>query len=239
MNFEEKIVCIIADSLGVGSYHFPSTPGQFLRKDLTVWAKPKDAIVVAVGGMALSYYRPAVLNMKKTKSKWPAKARAQLSYAKQTNADVYLVCLGMNDYLSPGLSIVLAARNLIAELTKDRGAIKPEIYFVGPPTVLPQLREGKVFNGLNRFYSAMQFAFGSQVFDTRPQSTDLVSIPKDRPDGIHFTKKAAEIYAKRTTQLLLGVKMGEPVRQKLPFYLDYRVLGTGAGLYALARWLSK
>lgn len=238
MNLDGKTICIIGDSLSVGRV----SPGVFLRGAMMQWAKPKEVIVVGVGGMALSYFRPSYIKHY-IKYSWARKAMTQLTYAKSTNADVYFVMLGTNDYLAKSTQLLDAASNLITELKKGRGLNLPDVYFIGPPSFLPQLREGTVYEGIKRFYATMQGivakGLGVKIFDTRPQSADLVEIPKDRPDGIHFSKHAAQTYATRIMHLLQGVKMGGPGKTQSPFQLDKKALGVGIGLYLLARWLSK
>lgn len=238
MNLDGKTVCIIGDSLSVGG----ASPGFFLSLDMKKWQKPKGVTVVAVGGMALSYFRPSYIKHY-VKYGWARKAKGQLAYAKGLKADVYFIMLGTNDYLAKATQLLDAANNLITELKKDRGLNLPEVYFIGPPSFLPQLREGSVDKGISRFYATMQGVvargLGVKIFDTRPQSADLVETPKDRTDGIHFTKKAAQVYAGRMMQLLQGIKMGGPGKTQSPFQIDKKALGVGVGLYLLARWLSK
>lgn len=231
LNLNDRNIIIFGDSLSAGRY----TPGNLLgHVQMKEWSKPKQVTVVAVGGMALSYFRPSYLKLKT--NTWSIKARTQLGAARWVSADMVLVMLGTNDYLSPQLHVLDGAKNLIEQLRKDKNP-PPDVYFIGPPSFDPNMRDGKVMKGINRFYQAMNFVYGSKVFDTRPQSADLTT-KEYRPDLIHFTKKGAEIYAGRMMQLLQGGKMGPRPKQS-PLQIDWGMLAAIGGAYALTKWFTK
>lgn len=181
-----KSVFVLGDSLSSAR----KTPGWWLGQAIQDWTKNKDVIVFGIGGMALSYFTP---NHLKTNGRWAVSAKLQIREVQKWKPHTVLVALGTNDYLAEPKRLVLATLTMI-KLLKDAGV--QQIVFVGPPSFNPSVKDGKITEGTNRFYSVLSKIPGVQLVDTRGLSADLVD-KKSRPDGIHFSGAAAKVYGVR------------------------------------------
>lgn len=184
-------VFVLGDSLSAAR----KTPGGYLGAAIQDWGKNNNVLVFGVGGMALSYFTPSYL---KSRSSWAYKAKNQLAEIEHRKPHTVLVFLGTNDYKAKGSVLILAASHL-SRLLHGMGV--RDVVFVGPPSFDAGLRGGSVMEGISRFYSALSLVPGLQLIDTREISADLTS-KSERPDGIHFSHKAASVYGLRLYHLL-------------------------------------
>lgn len=164
----------------------------------------------AVGGFAISYWRPSL-----KKNKYGKKAAELSSKASSTNPSIVFVLLGMNDYAQGAQAIEEGIRALDA-------ATNGKLFLIGPPQVGADVRNGTVRAGLDKMVKVAQRVLGSRFYDSRPITEDLTS-KKDRPDGIHFSKGAAEAYGGRLYHALRA----DGPSVKLNANIHPLLLGTG------------
>lgn len=138
----------------------------------------------AVGGFALSYWRPLL-----ARNKYGKKASSLTTQAMSTTPSIVFALLGMNDYAQSAKAIEEGIRALDA-------ATSSKLFLIGPPQVGEWVREGTVRAGLDNMVKVASAVLGERFFDSRPITEDLTA-KKDRPDGIHFAKGAAAAYGGR------------------------------------------
>lgn len=200
MNFHNfGRVSFIGDSLSLPG----KTPGSvfcnWIAQDTSNATKVNKQ---AVGGFAISYWRPGLVN-----NKYGKKAAQLSAQAMSTSPSIVFCFLGMNDYAQGEKAITEGI------LALDK-ALHGRLFLVGPPQVGAWVREGKVKDGLAKFCTIAKKLLGVRFFDTRPLSEDLTSA-KDRPDGIHFRGGAAEALGGRVYHALRDEKSPVTIRKRL------------------------